>query len=145
MGTKIIIQITQITNLVPINACNILITPLVTLHQIIQQKPLATVLFYMRIVGLEPTRSHPRKILSLVRLPIPPYPLTGLECLSAFQTEFYIIIIRAILQQFLFISRSFSDQFFSNVKTVKCSKIICRCLSTADHPGSAVFLQKDLR
>ena len=24
---------------------------------------------YLRIVGLEPTRSHPRKILSLVRLP----------------------------------------------------------------------------
>lgn len=29
---------------------------------------------FMRMAGLEPARSHLRKILSLVRLPIPPHP-----------------------------------------------------------------------
>ena len=28
----------------------------------------------VRIVGLEPTRCHQRQILSLMRLPVPPYP-----------------------------------------------------------------------
>lgn len=31
----------------------------------------------MQVVGLEPTRGCPRKILSLVRLPIPPHPLNN--------------------------------------------------------------------
>lgn len=33
------------------------------------QKTLHLARFFMRMVGLEPTRGHPRKILSLVRLP----------------------------------------------------------------------------
>ena len=32
-------------------------------------------LSFVRVVGLEPTRGFPRKILSLLRMPIPPYPL----------------------------------------------------------------------
>lgn len=38
----------------------------------------------MRMVGLEPTRCHHRKILSLVRLPIPPHPLTTLFTITFF-------------------------------------------------------------
>ena len=47
----------------------------------IQKKiPEKGILLILRVAGLEPARSCPREILSLLCLPIPPYPHIQLNC-----------------------------------------------------------------
>ena len=88
-----------------------------------------------------------RLILSQVRLPIPPQRLilsdkkiflseSAFLCYhirSHFSTIFYDFIC------FLF------AKFLSNLKTIKCCKIVFRCLRTANHLYTSIFFQEQLR
>ena len=87
-----------------------------------------------------------RLILSQVRLPIPPQRLilsdkktflseSAFLCYhiwSHFSTIFYDFIC------FLF------AKFLSNLKTIKCCKIVFRCLCTANHLYTSIFFQEQL-
>ena len=87
-----------------------------------------------------------RLILSQVRLPIPPQRLilsdkkiflseSAFLCYhihSHFSTIFYDFIC------FLF------AKFLSNLKTIKCCKIVFRCLRTANHLYTSIFFQEQL-
>ena len=53
-------------------------------------------------VGLEPTRSCPRKILSLVRLPIPPHRLVDTMAMRHQRIIVYINMIRLSISFFIF-------------------------------------------
>ena len=55
-------------------------------------------------VGLEPTRSCPRKILSLVRLPIPPHRLVDTMAMRHQRIIVYINMIRLSISFFIFFS-----------------------------------------
>ena len=69
----------------------------------------------MRMVGLEPTRGHPRKILSLVRLPFRHIRSFG------FHRKPNLIISLAKTHCNIFL---LCNQLFSDLKTIKCCKII---------------------
>ncbi len=72
----------------------------------------------MRMMGLEPIRSHLRKILSLVRLPFRHIRLC-LGAIFAPEQKIYYHKLFFIASPFLIFY-----QLFSNFKTVKCCKII---------------------
>ena len=59
----------------------------------------------MRMVGLEPTRGHPRKILSLVRLPFRHIRIWFKELVL--QTEVYDNIPKYVLQALFYYLQSF--------------------------------------
>ena len=91
-------------------------------------------------VGLEPTRSCPRKILSLVRLPIPPHRLV--DFISHQRILVYINIIKMSI-----LFSPFSDflyKSFDNIKAIKCCKVILRRFRTTNHLVRTIFFQKHL-
>ena len=95
-------------------------------------------------VGLEPTRSCPRKILSLVRLPIPPHRLV--DFISHQRILVYINIIKMSI---LFSPFSpFSDflyKSFDDIKAIKRRELILRRFCTTNHLVRTIFFQKYLR
>lgn len=91
-------------------------------------------------VGLEPTRSCPRKILSLVRLPIPPHRLV--DFISHQRILVYINIIKMSI-----LFSPFSDflyKSFDDIKAVKCREVILRRFRTTNHLIRTIFFQKYL-
>ena len=91
-------------------------------------------------VGLEPTRSCPRKILSLVRLPIPPHRLV--DFISHQRILVYINIIKMSI-----LFSPFSDflyKSFDDIKAVKRCKVILRRFRTTNHLIRTIFFQKYL-
>ena len=91
-------------------------------------------------VGLEPTRSCPRKILSLVRLPIPPHRLV--DFISHQRILVYINIIKMSI-----LFSPFSDflyKSFDDIKAIKCCEVILRRFCTTNHLIRTIFFQKHL-
>ena len=91
-------------------------------------------------VGLEPTRSCPRKILSLVRLPIPPHRLV--DFLSHQRILVYINIIKMSI-----LFSPFSDflyKSFDDIKAIKRREVILRRFRTTNHLVRTIFFQKYL-
>lgn len=91
-------------------------------------------------VGLEPTRSCPRKILSLVRLPIPPHRLV--DFISHQRILVYINIIKMSI-----LFSPFSDflyKSFDDIKAIKRCKVILRRFRTTNHLVRSIFFQKYL-
>ena len=91
-------------------------------------------------VGLEPTRSCPRKILSLVRLPIPPHRLV--DFISHQRILVYINIIKMSI-----LFSPFSDflyKSFDDIKAIKCCEVILRRFRTTNHLIRTIFFQKYL-
>ena len=91
--------------------------------------------FKLRMMGLEPIRSHLRKILSLVRLPFRHIRLYS-GTFSAPEQKIYY-------HRFLDLASLFNFyQFFSNVKTIKCCKVICWSFRTTNHLYTSIFFQQ---
>ena len=91
-------------------------------------------------VGLEPTRSCPRKILSLVRLPIPPHRLV--DFISHQRILVYINIIKMSI-----LFSPFSDflyKSFDDIKAIKRREVILRRFRTTNHLVRTIFFQKYL-
>ena len=85
-----------------------------------------------------------RLILSQVRLPIPPQRLI-LSDKKIFLSESAFLcyhIWSHFSTIFLILFTILFTKFLSNLKAVKCCKIILRCLSTADHLHTSVLFQK---
>ena len=92
-------------------------------------------------VGLEPTRSCHRKILSLVRLPIPPHRLV--DFISHQRILVYINIIKMSI-----LFSPFSDflyKSFDDIKAIKRREVILRRFRTTNHLVRTIFFQKYLR
>lgn len=90
-------------------------------------------------VGLEPTRSCPRKILSLVRLPIPPHRLVDTMAMRHQRIIVYINMIRLSISFFIFLNKSLDD-----IEAVKSCEIILRGLCTTNQLVRTILLQKHL-
>lgn len=91
-------------------------------------------------VGLEPTRSCPRKILSLVRLPIPPHRLV--DFISHQRILVYINIIKMSI-----LFSPFSDflyKSFDDIEAIKRREVILRRFRTTNHLVRTIFFQKYL-
>ena len=87
------------------------------------------------MVGLEPTRGHPRKILSLVRLPFRHIRLSGLKSI-----EYILFKPELILTH----PNHFCNtlyQFFSNLEAVEGCKVVGRGLRAADQFHASVLPQ----
>ena len=93
-------------------------------------------------VGLEPTRSCPRKILSLVRLPIPPHRLVDTMTMHHQRIIVYINIIKMSI--FFSCFSDFLYKSLDNIKAVKCCKVILRRFRTTNHLVRTIFFQKYL-
>lgn len=91
------------------------------------------------MVGLEPTRGHPRKILSLVRLPfrhIRSSDLKSSSC-SLFKPELILSHPNHFCNTLY--------QFFSNFKAIEGCKVVGRGLCTADQFHASVLFQQQFR
>ena len=101
------------------------------------KKPRDFGVFCMQEMGLEPTRSHPRQILSLMRLPFRHSCASNSDILSQVSSKFKCLF--PTKHYFLVI---FSNQFiqgFADLKAIKGCEVVMQGLGSADQLYTAVF------